>query len=394
MATQFDIVIYGASGFTGRLALAYLRQHYPELRLAVAGRSSTKLKAVAGELPGQAPEIIVAGATDAAALQTMAAQCKVIANFAGPYALYGQEVVKAAVAQGCHYCDITGETAWAARMIEAYHEQACATHATLIPFAGFDSVPADLMSSLAWREAKAQGIVLDHMINTYQIKAGLNGGTLASALLMAENEGSFAGERGANNLLPKSENPKTKATRTQPSYLPTLKSWTVPFVMNDINAAVVRRSTYLRRMRGDDLPYFEYEERMPMPGRLSAHAAALASSLGTLGLKTKLGRELARRLGPKPGNGLAANKRQHCYYRGRLLGSSMGRDVVQVDALAAGDPSNEITVTLAAEIAVLLASTADLQHARGFTTASVAFAGPLLTRLAARGISFVAKILP
>lgn len=391
--TEFDITVYGASGFTGRLAAQYLSK--TSLRLAIAGRNREKLEAVAASCTHR-PAIIIADSADAASIRGMVARTEVVANFAGPFSLYAEPVIAACAELGRHYCDITGETPFIKRMIARYQKQAEASGACLIPFAGFDSVPAELTSYLALRAAQQGAYTLDHLVHYYSMKGGLNGGTLASALAMAE-QGESSALGNPNLLIGDPSWPRSKRSKLGPSFEPILSRWSAPFIMSPINTAVVRRSSYLRsREKTSEKPFF-YEERMlfgkKLSGRLEAQLATLA--LGAFAGITQLpiGRTLARRLGPKPGEGPSESKRQQSFYKGRLIGRSEQRPRVLVTMESQGDPGNETTIICAAEIAQLLQEGAQSSACSGFSTPSVAFAEPLIERLRAAGMKFETKEL-
>lgn len=385
MQAEFDVIVYGATGFTGRLAAEYLTRPGQGLKVAIAGRSADKLNAIAAQC-ASTPGIVIADSAKQSSIIEMVKRTRVIANFAGPFSLYAEPVIAACAGYGRHYCDITGETPFIKKMIRGYHASAVSTGACLIPFAGFDSVPAELTSFLALEHARAESYSLSEMVHYYQIRTGLNGGTLASAIAMAEqNSGRELFD--PNVLIPDSRWPRGRRPSLRPRYEPALGRWSSPFIMGPVNSAVVRRSAYLR---GDKEP-FHYEERMlfgdSWKGRLQSEAGTLA--LGAFGLVTgtPIGRKLAKRFGPQPGEGPDAKQRQSHFYRGRLIARSGEQAKLKVTMEAQGDPGNETTITFASEVARLLA--ADQQGAiKGFSTPSVAFAHALIERLREAGMSF------
>ncbi len=395
MQAEFDVTIFGATGFTGRLAAIYLCRHYPQLKIAIAGRNHDKLTQVA-QACSRPPEIILADASQPQQIEKMILRSQVLANFAGPFSLYGEAVVAACVQHGRHYCDITGETPWVKQMMGKYHAQALQSGACLIPFAGFDSVPADILSDIALHEAERNGILLDEIVHHYQIRGGLNGGTLASALTIAE-QGQAHEITDGNLLINDPQWPENNPPVNGPLYEPVIDRWTAPFFMNLINRTVVRRSTYLRKLRGDAVQAFHYEERMVVgpgiAGRLQAELALLTLWMFSSVTRQPWGRAVFRKLGPQPGEGPTELQRAGSYYRGRLIGRSQGVPKVMVTADCQGDPGNEVTVTFAAEIAKLLSEQAQGPHCKGFSTPSVAFAAPLIERLKAAGVGFKVELL-
>ena len=147
-----DVVLYGASGFVGRQTVAHFVRHAGNLRWALAGRSAERLAAVRSDCDATATGLIVADASDAAALDRLAAQTRVVLSTAGPFALYGSELVAACVRHVTHYVDITGETTWVREMIDRHHDTAARSGTRIVPGCGFDSVPSDLG---AWLVAQA-----------------------------------------------------------------------------------------------------------------------------------------------------------------------------------------------------------------------------------------------
>lgn len=188
MQTKFDLIIYGATGFTGQLAAQYMMRRgiADHLRIAIAGRNLQKLEALQKSCEIK-PAILIADSTQVTSIVQMVQQTKVILSLAGPFALYGEPVIAACAKFGVDYLDITGETPFIRSMIKRYQKQALETGARLIPFSGFDSIPADLSVYLGLAAARDRNIELDEMCFYYQIKGGFNGGTLASALNMAEH---------------------------------------------------------------------------------------------------------------------------------------------------------------------------------------------------------------
>jgi short subunit dehydrogenase-like uncharacterized protein len=391
MQTAFDLVIYGATGFTGRLASQYITRagHAEGLRVAIAGRNQEKLEAIAQSCERK-PQILLADSSRPESIDAMVQKTKVVLTFAGPFALYGEPVVAACVKHGRDYLDITGETPFIRNMIERYQTEAEKTGARLIPFSGFDSIPADLTVYLALAAARSRGFVLDDMSLYYQIKGGLNGGTLASALNISEHsEGRELFD--PNILIPDPKWPRGPKPNLKPRYEPVLERWTAPFFMGPINKAVVRRSAWLRAQQGKADHPFQYEERMLVGRQLGPLQAGLATGvLAGFGMLTGIavGRNLLRRLGPKPGEGPSDEARKNGFFRGHLVGRSQGLCKLIVRMEREGDPGNEVTIALACETARLAAENAFAPQVKGFTTPTVAFGDELVKRLEKAGFRF------
>ncbi|MDH3334969.1 MAG: saccharopine dehydrogenase NADP-binding domain-containing protein, partial [Gammaproteobacteria bacterium] len=146
---NYDVIVYGATGFTGQLVAAYLARQYgvgDDLRWAIAGRSETKLRSVRESLGDSASDLnlIVADSTDPVALAALAGQTRVVLSTVGPYALYGSELVAACVDAGTDYCDLAGEVQWIRKMIDTHQERAAQTGARIVHCCGFDSIPSDI----------------------------------------------------------------------------------------------------------------------------------------------------------------------------------------------------------------------------------------------------------
>ena len=196
----FDVVLYGATGFVGRQTVAYFAQSTAVkasgLRWALAGRNAAKLEQVRqASLGAENAGLMVAAADDVKALNALAKSCRVVLSTAGPFSLYGSELVAACVRHGTHYVDITGETPWVARMIAQHHEAAEKSRTRIIPFCGFDSVPSDLG---AWFMLQAMqqrhGKPCSSVTAAFSLKGGVNGGTVASMfnIIGSENAGAVA----------------------------------------------------------------------------------------------------------------------------------------------------------------------------------------------------------
>jgi len=183
-----DVVVFGATGSTGRLVAQYLieaRRRRP-LRLALAGRDRGKLAAIAAELAGggDAPELIVVDAHDGPGLRAMAARTRAVASTVGPYRTYGSDLVAACADAGTHYADITGEVHWIREMIDAHHARAQQSGARIVHCCGFDSVPSDLGVAVLQREMVARtGEPANDVVSLFgETKGGLGGGTAATML--------------------------------------------------------------------------------------------------------------------------------------------------------------------------------------------------------------------
>ncbi len=392
----YDVVLYGASGFVGRQTVAYFAQHAGRLRWAVAGRSKSKLEAARGSAQAG---LIVADAGDNGALAELAAQTKVVASTAGPFALHGNALVAACVAQGTHYCDITGETPWVRAMIDRHHEQAAANGTRIVPCCGFDSVPSDIGALLvadALRRESGQRCV--RIKACHSIRGGLNGGTLASLLNIAEAaeldqladtfllnpEGSAPADRSAH------------ADLLAPRHDGDFDAWLAPFVMAAINTRVVRRSVALTPPRGSPYaPGMAYQEflRTGSGAIGAALAGAMAGGIGAgiVALRSGAWRAAMRKVLPAPGEGPSERAMDNGSFRCELIGESENGTQVRGSIAGRGDPGNRATTLFVCEAAIALAG--DVRRLPGgasrggVLTPATALGLPYAKRLAAAGIT-------
>jgi short subunit dehydrogenase-like uncharacterized protein len=179
---RYDVVLYGASGFTGKQTVQYFAQHVApgEVRWAIAGRNRQKLESVKAQV-GVNADVLVADSQDQTAIDNIVSQTRVLLNTAGPFALYGNAIVDACVRLRTHYVDITGETPWVRELCDRYHERAASDGTRIIPCCGFDSVPSDLGTYLVVRYMQRELGTSSRAVKAYfQAYGGFNGGTLAS----------------------------------------------------------------------------------------------------------------------------------------------------------------------------------------------------------------------
>lgn len=392
---DFDVVLYGATGFTGRQAARYFAAHAaPGLRWAVAGRSASKLEALAAELDPAG--VIVADSGDAAAVDAMVCRARVLLTTAGPFSKYGTPVVEACVRHGVHYVDITGETPWVRDLIDRFHDDAAARGTRIVPFCGFDSVPSDLGTLFVVDHLRRElGEETRRVSGSFRLRGGINGGTLDSAATMAERgERARVGDELLLNPPGHADADERARSRDLRSavYDRDLRMWLAPFLMAPINTRVVRRSSALASEYGE--PYgdpFTYREALEMSGRAGAVAMALASGAFDALVGQRWGRALVRRLGPAPGQGPSEQTMERGFFRGRFVGEAAGGRKVMATVSADGDPGNRVTVAILSEAAMLLTGDrADLPggEARGgVLTPATALGLPLLERLRAAGFS-------
>jgi len=400
---EFDVVVFGASGFTGRLVVEYLLERYPPggaLRWAVAGRNASKLKGVLAELGAgeDAVPVMVADSADEDALDGIARQTRVVLTTVGPYAKYGSGLVAACVRNGTAYCDLAGEVQWMRRMIDLHHEEAERTGARIVHACGFDSVPSDLGVWFLQREAKARyGAPCARVsLLVRAMRGGMSGGTVASLLNVIE-EGKQDREVARQLAHPYTLNPEGEREgpdgRDQVSaeYNDQLGVWTSPFIMAIINQRIVRRSNALLDYRyGREFRYRESVVTGPgISGRLKALSAVSAMGAFMLASSSDFLREnLVKRFLPEQGAGPGREARESGFFNLVLAGTTAAGELLRARVTGDRDPGYGSTSKMISEAAVCLAQD-ELDVGGGFWTPASAMKDKLLDRLQANaGLTF------
>lgn len=362
---QYDVVLYGASGFVGKQTAQYFAQHVNprEVKWAIAGRNPLKLAAVKSQLGdvGSAVDLLVAESGDPGAIDEIVSQTRVLLNTAGPFALYGTGIVDACVRWKTHYLDITGEPPWVKQLIQRYHDRAAANGTKIIPFSGFDSVPSDLGTYLVVRHLQRQWGTSCRSVKAYfQAAGGLNGGTLASALDLIDS-GKWQQMRDPFLLNPPQHYSPAQAQQSRDPqwirYERELGAWVSPFFMGAINTRVVRRSCALydqwQEPYGQDFTYQEYLKLDPPLGGFKAAGMVAGMTLG-LGLLASPLRSLVQSRLPQPGSGPSVAQMEAGWFRCKLLGLTQDGRKVQGVVADRGDPGNRATTKLICESALSL----------------------------------------
>ncbi|NDD63766.1 MAG: saccharopine dehydrogenase [Acidobacteria bacterium] len=401
-ARDFDIVLYGASGFTGRQTVDwFVRNTAPgEVRLAIAGRNRAKLEAVRDRHGERLRDtaVIVADAKDQRALEMLAARTRVMLTTAGPYSIYGSGLVAACVNHCTHYVDITGETAWVHELIKFHHQRALLDGTRVIPFCGFDSVPSDLGTMLMVRRIQREfGIDCGRVEGFHQMQGGLNGGTMATVFFLYESEKSKVAARPyvlSPELDAKWWDPKFNGDPRSPHYDSFLKAWCAPFVMGPINTRVVRRSATLFNDFGEGYgSAFSYQEYTKFPGYtgiIGAGALSLGSALFEKLMKSEH-RRLLKRVVPRPGEGPSEKTMNEGWFRCELVATAADGRKIRGLIADRGDPGNRATVNFLCESALTLAVETDQlpggPSRGGVLTPATGLGEILATRLRRRGMT-------
>ena len=388
---DLDIVVYGATGFTGKLCAEYIHASSRPIKWAIAGRSADKLKMVQGGLSPEI-EIIIADGDDDVALKAMTARAKVILSTAGPFHRYGSRLVAACVENSTHYVDITGENFWVKDMIQKHHEAAAAKGVRIIPSCGFDSIPSDLGSFFGIRKL---GAPIKRVESFHSFKGGASGGTLETIFSIGDLD--LKDELADPFLLnpPDSYNDEmhTKSRDTfEIAEKPEISGWGGPFVMAAANTRVVRRSAALLSQRQE--PYgsnFTYQEFAFNKSRGQAIRSALGLGAMALVVMTPL-RKLVRPLLKQPGEGPTEAERDNGWFDCKfIVETESGKKSVFV-MHGKGDPGYKVTSKLVSECALCLVENAgELPGGDGYggvLTSASGLGEALIARLSKVGIHF------
>lgn len=405
---EFDIVLYGATGFVGKLTAEYLARTGPGTRVALAGRSTERLRAVRDTLgePAQSWPLVAADASSPSTLNAMAARTQVVITTVGPYTRYGLPLVAACAAAGTDYADLTGEPPFIRNSIDEHHKQAADTGARIVHACGFDSVPSDLTVYALYLAARDDGAgelaQTDFVVRS--LSGGLSGGTIASLLEVFDAASrdpdirrqltdpyTLSGDRAAEPELGRQPDLPWRRGR---DIAPELAGvWTGGFMMAPANTRIVRRSNALL-----DWAYgrrFRYTESMSLGSSpLAPVGSAVLSGVGSASMELGsryfklLPRRVVERVIPKPGTGPSAAVRERGHYRVETYTTttSGARYVARMEQR--GDPGYKATSVLLGECGLALAFDRDkLTDLRGVLTPAAAMGDALLARFPAAGVT-------
>lgn len=405
---EFDIVLYGATGFVGKLTAGYLARAGGDARIALAGRSHDKLQAVLDGLGDTARSwpLIAADASDPSSLSAMAARTQVVVTTVGPYLKYGLPLVAACATAGTDYADLTGEAIFVRESIDLHHKQAIDTGARIVHACGFDSIPSDLTVYALHRRAeqdKAGGLGDTNLV-VRSFAGGVSGGTVASLIELFRTTSSdpearrlmvdpytLTPDRGAEPELGAQPDVRWRRGR---EIAPELDGyWVGAFVMAAANTRIVRRTnallgySYGRR--------FEYAEQMSMGRSFAAPVAAAMATAGnaaTMALGSRyfdrLPNRLVERVAPKPGTGPSERAREHGHYTVETYTTTATGARYRATMSQKGDPGYKATSVLLGESGLALALDRDrLSELRGVLTPAAAMGDALLARFPAAGVS-------
>ncbi|OBF55221.1 enoyl-ACP reductase [Mycobacterium sp. 852002-53434_SCH5985345] len=412
---EFDIVLYGATGFVGKLTAEYLARTGPGTRVALAGRSTERLRAVRDTLgeTAQSWPLVAADASSPSTLNAMAARTQVVITTVGPYTRYGLPLVAACAAAGTDYADLTGEPPFIRNSIDQYHKQAADTGARIVHACGFDSVPSDLTVYALYLAARDDGVgelaQTDFVVRS--LSGGLSGGTIASLLEVLDAASgdpdirrqladpyTLSNDRAAEPELGRQPDLPWRRGRDIAPELAGL--WTGGFMMAPANTRIVRRSNALL-----DWAYgrrFRYTESMSLGSSpLAPVGSAVLSGVGNASMELGsryfklLPRRLVERVIPKPGTGPSAAVRERGHYRVETYTTttSGARYVARMEQR--GDPGYKATSVLLGECGLALAFDRDkLTDLRGVLTPAATMGDALLARFPTAGVTLHVDRLP
>ncbi|MEX2443246.1 MAG: saccharopine dehydrogenase NADP-binding domain-containing protein [Alkalispirochaeta sp.] len=449
MEREFDICLHGATGFTGRLVAHHLARRCREegMRWAISGRNPGRLAALVDELgaAGDAPEVIVADSGDPAALDQLAARCRVVCSTVGPYARFGTELVRSCVEQGASYLDLTGEVHWMRAMIDQFGDAADRAGVAIVHASGFDSIPSDIGVLVARGEARRRHGEEPRALRLQveRMAGGVSRGTLDSMVALVQEAlrsrdvraiitdprsltpGWSAGGAGAHTgtgtsvapgpaVLPpagagrspavagRSQRPRSQ----KPRYRHRLPSgqWVMPFFMDTVNGRVVRRSIALSAATASSAGSVESGD-LGWSGELPAYREVVCTGTGLRGfVRAMLGRValtalkilimipptrllLQKTVFPAPGGGPDEEQRGRGNFRITIHDEEREEALVTIEGNR--DPGYGATAIMLGEAALLLASdTTAHQSGRpsGVITPAIAFGARIVPHLAEHGI--------
>lgn len=389
---SFDIIVFGATSFVGQIMTRYMSEEFADgsVHWAIAGRSEQKLKTLRDEVGLADLEIIVADAKDEAALAALCARTKVVISTVGPYALYGDGLVKACAASGTHYCDLSGEPQWIRKMQRQHTAAAKASGARIVHCCGFDSIPSDLGVHFLQNAARVKTGQPLRRINmrVAKMKGGPSGGTVASIINMVKEAATDADLRqqlkDPYSLCPPDHNFSARQPDLGVAYDDDYGSWTAPFVMAAINTRVVHRSNALSGAAyGDD---FLYEEAVVTGKGGRGKRMARATQWGMGGFMVALvvppvRWALEKFVLPKPGEGPSETAQLEGEFDLVFMGETDAGVMMQARVTGDRDPGYGSTAKMLAQAAACLAQDIPDEIPGGFWTPATLMGDALIPRL-------------
>ena len=392
---EFDIVVFGATSFVGKILCEYLVGEHlePNLNWAMASRSMANLDKLKEELGSTATEIplIIADSFDEQALIDLCARTHVVISTVGPYALYGDLLVKVCAENGTDYCDLTGEAQWIRRMIAAHEETAKASGARIVNCCGFDSIPSDMGVKFLQQHAQSNfGKFCDKVhMRVKATKGGASGGTIASAINIYKEAAKDPDLRKElqdyYSLCPPSHGNEVKQKSVGLEYDEDFSSWVAPFLMAGINMRIVLRSNAIAKTAY--APQFEYNEATltadGKEGEKKAKGLTRFSKIGPVLLAIPPIRALLTTFFlPKPGQGPSPEEQKAGFFDFRFVGKTGQGDEIRVKVTGDRDPGYGSSAKMLAQAGISLRRDVDKSVVGGgFWTPATAYGDRLIERL-------------
>ena len=395
MQKDIDIIIYGATGFTGKLCVKYFQSLNTTVNWAMAGRNLIKLEKVAKENQTNV-EILIADSDDEKALDNLTSRARVILSTTGPFHRYGSKLVASCIKNHTHYVDITGENFWVKGLIEKHHKEASAKGIRIIPSCGFDSIPSDLGTFFA---AKALSQPIKRIESFHSYQGGASGGTLETMFSMGELD---LGDDLTDPFLLNPEDSysnkqkQLSSDRVGIAKKPEINAWSGPFIMATANTRVVRRTEALLALRQESYGAdFTYQEHAFHKSWFSAVKSLVLTGLSVLVLLSPLKR-LVKPFLPKPGEGPSESVQENGWFDCKYIVETEEGTKKVFNMSGKGDPGYKVTSKLVSECALCLIE--DLERLPGgpeyggILTSAAGLGSPLITRLKKAGISFLGPL--
>jgi short subunit dehydrogenase-like uncharacterized protein len=391
MEKDIDIIIYGATGFTGKLCVKYFQSLNTTVTWAMAGRNLIKLQKVAEDHQAKV-EILLADSDDESALDNLTSRARVILSTTGPFHRYGSKLVASCIKNNAHYVDITGENFWVKGLIDKHHEEASAKGIRIIPSCGFDSIPSDLG---AFFSAQAVGKPIKRIESFHSYEGGASGGTLETMFSMGELD---LGDDLTNPFLLNPEDSYTdeqmqlSSDRVGIAKKSEINAWSGPFIMATANTRVVRRTEALLALRqesyGSD---FTYQEHAFHKSWWSAAKSLVLTGLSVLVLLSPLKR-LVKPFLPKPGEGPSESVQENGWFDCKFIVEAEDGTKSVFNMNGKGDPGYKVTSKLVSECALCLIEDQDTlpggSEYGGILTSASGLGESLIARLKRVGINF------
>ena len=388
MEKKYEIIVYGATGFTGQICCKYLRDNYSDLVWAIAGRNGDKLEQIKSDFSLNC-DVVVADGGDIDSLRSLASQTKVVLSTAGPFARYGSLLVQACVENGAHYTDITGENHWVRGLIDKHHAEAASKGIRIIPSCGYDSIPSDIGAffTISQFDKPVSRVDVYH-----QAQGGASGGTIETIFTM---DGLTKEMRDPFVLNPEETVSEEQRQKSKDGFIieqvDGIEGWSGIGMMAVANTRVVRRSAAL--MEQNQKSYgtnFTFGEHGLFSTKGMARLASYGSIFAFIVIATPL-KKLVRRFLLKPGQGPSQETQDQGWFRATFVAYSEDNERKICSMFGSGDPGYKSTGKMVCESALALARSDNLPGGNeygGVLTSAVGLGNVLIDRLKSAEIEF------